>query len=235
MQYSRNEVAELSERVRRLERQNRRMRMCALVGLGMILALGFVGAALSGPPPGPTPVVSPVPAPSPPERGVPYHPPVPSDDTIRTKRLEIVDGTGRVRASLGTYADRGCVLKMYDTGGKLRASLSVNGDGSTDLKLLDVSGSARGGISAQADGSPQLFLKGKDVTLATAFDPISRRPVIMGSYGNEVVSGVSDNGIPYFTVRGKKAEGTAHIDVWDGNPRLLLRNKRGHENTIRAE
>jgi len=228
-EHNSQDLVSLTRRLERLERTNRRMRTAALGAVASLAALLLCGSSLLAPGPSPTPVPSGAGS-----RGSVSTPVViPTDDTVRTRRLEIIDGAGAVRASLASLADGTCALKIYDGNRKLRATLAIQADGKSEMSLCDSSGSSRGAMSVAADGTPELQMKGGNWTMGVMYDPISRRPVAMQAIGNCVILGVNSQGIPYVTLKGKRGVGTAHMNVWtDGNPRLLLRDGEGHEQSI---
>jgi len=230
-EHNTQDLISLTRRLEQLERSAKRIRTAVLAALASTAALLLFGTALSLPGPSPAPVPSPSGAGS---RGSVSTPvTVPADDTVRTKRLVIVDGTGATRASLASLADGTCALKIYDRNRKLRVTLSVQADGKAELNLCDNSGTRRGAMSVAADGVPELRLNGADWTIAALYDPFTRRPVLGQPVGNCVIAGVNAQGIPHLTLNGKRGVGTAHMDVWtDGNPRLLLRDGEGHEKSV---
>jgi len=72
----------------------------------------------------------------------------PVSDIVRTRRLELVDQAGTVRAILGTDDNRQTRLKLTDESGKDRAILEVNFAGDSSLDLLDADGRVRASIHA---------------------------------------------------------------------------------------
>ena len=104
-------------------------------------------------------------------------------DVLRTKRLELVDDEGKVRAVLGTNEDgvtslsvfdqsqrvrasleageipeQGSGLSVFDTNGKPRAVVGMHNDPDQDcyLTLLDVDGGHRAIVSFRTDGQAGL-------------------------------------------------------------------------------
>jgi hypothetical protein len=114
---------DLEARVKRLERENRRMRRGAI--LALVLAGGVV---LMGQAQGPR-----------------------VSDEVRTRRLSVVDETGQVRASIfmGTGVLAGPELQLADETGQVRAALGVPKAGPV-FSLIEESG--RVSISVLKDG-----------------------------------------------------------------------------------
>ncbi|MCE9581881.1 MAG: hypothetical protein K8T20_05120 [Planctomycetes bacterium] len=75
-------------------------------------------------------------------------------DTIRVKRLEIVDADGDMKMVLATAKDTGMpVIAMIDGGGKVRYTVALNADGSGAQVFTDTKGKPRIGLAINADGS----------------------------------------------------------------------------------
>jgi hypothetical protein len=119
------EVAEITERLTRIERKLRRCR-AALMGVALIAvaAAGRAAPSLLG--------AAEVPA-----------------SIIRAKAFEVVDDAGAVRASLATGGgDVG--LRLYDKAGSSRAALAMAGDGE-GLGLYDKAGNSRAALATGGD------------------------------------------------------------------------------------
>jgi hypothetical protein len=71
---------------------------------------------------------------------------------LRARALQIVDGRGRVRALLKTYADGQVVLKLSDANGLLRAKLGAGATGS-GIVLADETTEPGIHILASRDGT----------------------------------------------------------------------------------
>lgn len=112
--------------------------------------------------------------------------PIPVRDSLQAKKLEIVDGDGKVRIRLGP-ADAGYGLVVYDVDGRFRATLTdaplgavsqLSKDGGS-IKLMamkdgcgitirDKDGAPRA-VMLQQKGGPQIMLKdGKGRTVFSA-------------------------------------------------------------------
>jgi len=77
-----------------------------------------------------------------------------TENVLRTRRLEIVDDSGKVRAVLGTGENDVTDLSMFDASGKVRAALEVGevpGEAS-GLRLFDTNGETR--VSLYSDNDP---------------------------------------------------------------------------------
>jgi hypothetical protein len=107
----------LTQRLDRLERENRRWRQCAAVVGLCALGLALAGQAR------PTPVAK----------------------VISAERFSLMDASGRIRASLYTKNERGSpVLTFSDDAGTRRIVLGLTDGGSLGLDIFDQQG--RGGI-----------------------------------------------------------------------------------------
>lgn len=70
-----------------------------------------------------------------------------ASDIIRTRRLELVDAEGHVRAELTVGEDGRPGLGLLDKEGQVRARLVLGGDGVPMLTLWGKTGTLRGGVS----------------------------------------------------------------------------------------
>ena len=123
----------LEERIRRLERANRRLVIGATGGAIALVIVFGLGAAES-------PVVP---------------------DTLRARAIKVVDGDGTVRARLSTQGDGGSALYLYDTSARRRVGL-LHDDDQTALYLYDGSGDTRVGAAQFAHGGGGFALHGPD-------------------------------------------------------------------------
>jgi len=88
----------------------------------------------------------------------------PIEKTIRTNRIEIVDGKGNVRAVLGMTSNDEPRLALADRMGHIQAMLSIvpvpgNPDGIPSLRLLDKAGIPRTDISLNSGGNPVITFR----------------------------------------------------------------------------
>ncbi len=143
----------VSERITRLERENRRLKRTGAAVLVGLAALAVMGQA--------RPNVA---------------------RLIETERVVVRDLSGRTRAALGLAPDGSAGLALADANGKLRASLTlaldgrpslalfdgneknrialvVGPDGASSFALYDRDGESRAGLSVRADGSPEVVLQ----------------------------------------------------------------------------
>ncbi len=80
-------------------------------------------------------------------------------ETVRARRIEIVDERGRVRAQLNVEADGEAVFRLRDSEGEIRVKLGAGRSGS-GLLLLD--GSTEPGVQVLATSEgPSVTLTGK--------------------------------------------------------------------------
>ena len=134
----------LADRVQRLERQNRRLRIRWLLSLFIIiggvasamtmgaLALGNSSSALSA------------------ARGE-------TRRAISAQQFALRDEKGYMQAELAAQAT-GPLLRMWDAKGHPRVILSVHQDTGPELHLSDAKGKARAGLSLGLDGQPRFEL-----------------------------------------------------------------------------
>ena len=120
----------LTQRLDRLERENRRLKL-----LGALALLGLAALTLMGQT-APTPVAN----------------------TLEAERFVLRDGAGNVRASLGLRPDGTAALALADDTQRERLVLSVTAPGLAGLDLSDRAGQLRAGLNVRADGTAQLSL-----------------------------------------------------------------------------
>jgi hypothetical protein len=128
------EALSVEERLKRLGKENKRLRLLAwgvvvLAGGSLLLAASGVRAR-------------------PPQLG----------RIVEAERFVLRDASGKPRAVLGMDADEPG-LWLYDAGGKPRAALAVTAD-RPGLALYDASGNARAALAVTA-GGPALWLYDK--------------------------------------------------------------------------
>jgi hypothetical protein len=142
----------LTQRLDRLERDNRRLKIAGAILLLALAAVGAMGQVL------PKAVPKVVEA----ERFV-------LRDTkgkilatlieaLGTPALVLFDQNGKARAGLTVLPDGRPGLSLYDQNEKKRAGLTVVGDGTPSLALSDQNEKVRAGLGVLADGAPGLFL-----------------------------------------------------------------------------
>src|SRR5439155_5002260 len=113
-------LACLAERLDRLERAHRRLKLASSATVLLLLSAIGLGAAAPRSP-------QPIPEASPMGSAV---------DGVRAKRFVLVEDTGKVRAVLGA-ATRGAVsLELLDNDGKVRSVLIVDSSGMPRLELF---------------------------------------------------------------------------------------------------
>ena len=113
-------LACLAERLDRLERAHRRLKLAS--SATVLLLLSAIGLGVAAPrSPQPIPEASPIGS---------------VVDEVRAKRFVLVEDTGKVRAVLGA-ATRGAVsLELLDNDGKVRSVLIVDSNGTPRLELF---------------------------------------------------------------------------------------------------
>jgi len=113
------------QRLEKLERQNRRMK---LAGLGALIIAGAI--LLMGQTSGPRAL-----------------------SEVKANSFLLVDGSGRTRAVLHMMEHGGPGLALYDENGKARAVLGVVSDGTPVFGLYGANGNMRATLTAFSDGS----------------------------------------------------------------------------------
>jgi hypothetical protein len=137
----------LSRRVELLERDNRRWRRGASLGLLLFVSVALLGQA-------------------------PVLPGAPK--AIDAERFNLRDGAGNLRGSFGVTSDGTASLVLYNTAGIHQAGLGVLPDGSASMFLGSPAGRTVAELTLYRDGAPSLVVRdraGKTrVLLGTAAD-----------------------------------------------------------------
>src|SRR5215210_169325 len=87
-------------------------------------------------------------------------------EVLRTRRLEIVDEKGKVRAVLGAHENGSVGLDVFDNAGKIRASYSVADDAETSasgVQFFDADGKMRAHMTVRDDAEKSFGLSILDV------------------------------------------------------------------------
>ncbi|HEY7677088.1 MAG TPA: hypothetical protein VIG69_08440 [Candidatus Methylomirabilis sp.] len=126
------ELEVLSERVVRLERRHRRLRL-----VGMALVVGMAALVLGG------------------QART-------EERTVIAERFVLVDSGKKVRAGLRVTRDGAVSLILLDAEENTRAVLGLRSDGSPLLTLSDKEGEVHTLLTVRADKRPGLFFLGKD-------------------------------------------------------------------------
>jgi hypothetical protein len=121
-----SDVAELRVRLKKLERQYRRLKFTGSMVLVLAGASLLTGQAL------------------------------PNRRSVEAEEFVLRDSAGTPRAVLSLKAEGGPTLAFFDPSGKTRAWLGVRGGGSPYLLFADQAGKPRAGLSVKDDGSPDL-------------------------------------------------------------------------------
>src|SRR5439155_15865282 len=115
MDNEKSELPSMLERLSRVERQNRRLKLFGLVFLGGLATVVLMGQSS-------TPKVS---------------------DVIEAREFVLRGQNGTRRASLAVASDGSAAIHFYDNDGKRRAAFGVLSDGLPDLHLYDKDGATR--------------------------------------------------------------------------------------------
>jgi hypothetical protein len=128
-------LADLTQRLDRLERGNRRLRLAGVILLLALVAVGAMGQVLP--------------------KAVPK--------VVEAERFVVRDTRGKISATLGAGSGTTTpALSLADQNGKLRAGLAVLSDGAVGLVLADKDGNLRASIGLAADASSQVILYNKE-------------------------------------------------------------------------
>lgn len=119
-----------NERLARLERENRRMRIA-----GALILIAFVGIFLLG---------------------QATEPKVPG--RVSTRQLDIVDKDGNVRISIGSDDAGYAAINLVDKQGKDRGSFGMDPDGTPAVVIGDAVGKLRADFGTDRDGAPMMRL-----------------------------------------------------------------------------
>jgi hypothetical protein len=144
--------------------------------------------------------------------------PSPSHAQVMTVRnLIVTDEEGNVRAQLGISEEGRPRLDLVSKNGKLLASLaSTEAEGGTELRLNAKDGSPRVRLAVQEKGEPRLdFTMEKD--------------------GRSLASlHLSSDGWPELQLKGKEGSAGAAIEFINGNPRVVLEDKKAQSTAVLA-
>lgn len=123
----------VNERLARIERENRRMKMVGALMLALIAGVFLLAQTT----------------------------PPTVQETVMAKSFTLVDGSGNIRAALAVKDDGSAGLRYYDLEGKPRAFFDIGADGSPYLGFFK-DGKPRATFSTLADGTPGLWVYDKD-------------------------------------------------------------------------
>jgi hypothetical protein len=123
-------------------------------------------------------------------------------------------------------------LIVTDKEGNPRAQLAVSDAGEPRLDLVDKGGTSLASLALTAEGGSEFLLNSKDgsprVRLALLSKGQPRLDFTMEKDGRSVASlGLSSEGWPDLHLSGKEGKAAATMAFLDGNPRILLEDKKG--------
>ncbi len=140
----------------------------------------------------------------------------PRQQVVMTKKLIITDQDGNARAQLAVPDGGEPRLDLADQGGKPLASLALTHTGGAELRLNGTDGSPRVVLGIGGKGEPRLELT-------------------MGKDGRSTANlGLSPDGWPELRLNGKDGSAATSMVFVDGNPRVLLEDKKGQVNAVLA-
>jgi hypothetical protein len=120
------ELNGLNDRLERLERENKRLKLWGGIAAGGLLCIGLFGFA--------APVVC---------------------DIVTGERLVIRDTNGRQRVGIDAYRSSAPGLTLNDSNGRERAKLGLNDKGDVTLSFTDEKGGAKASYLFAAEGAPK--------------------------------------------------------------------------------
>lgn len=121
----------LARRVERLERETRRWKRAASLGLVVVAAVALLGQAA----------------------------PMGLAKLIEAERFNVRDPAGNLRAVLGTGADGATSLLLYNPAGVHQAGLGVMPDGTASIFLGNPAGRTVTELTLYRDGTPSLIFR----------------------------------------------------------------------------
>jgi hypothetical protein len=210
-----NEHGAIEERLEKLERQNRRMK---LAGLGAVVIAGaFVLMGQASGPGSDWKTVSG----GPPE--------------VRAKSFVLVDANGETRARLYMSAPaKGPELDLLDAKGNPRVELAVTSNGPA-LQLNDASGNPRAELGAAPNG-PGLILYDANGKLRAELAAAPNGPgLILGDANGNTeawLEGASNGPGPGLALYDANGKLRAELGVWQDGPALQLNDASGFETHI---
>ena len=78
-------------------------------------------------------------------------------ETLRVRRVEVLNSQGKTVAVLGISPTDGGVLLLYDANGSLRAAIGLTTKGDVAIDLNDASGRPKVTLQVSDDGSVTVF------------------------------------------------------------------------------
>ncbi len=138
----------------------------------------------------------------------------PHMQVVTVQKLIVTDKEGNPRAQLAVSEGGEPRLDLADKGGKPLASLALTGEGGAEFRLNGKDGGPRVRMAILGKGEPRL-----DFTIEND--------------GRSVTSlGLSPEGWPDLRLSGKEGSASASILFVNGNPRLLLEDKKKETNAV---
>ena len=119
------ESMNVNDRLARLERENKRLKVWGGLAAGGMLCLGLFGFA------------------------------APICDVVTGERLVIRDNSGRQRVGIDAYHSEVPGLTLNDTNGRERAKMALNEKGNVTLSFFDEKGTAKASYLFASDGAPK--------------------------------------------------------------------------------
>jgi len=156
----------------------------------------------------------------------------PVDEVLRTRRLELVDSSGDLRAVLGVDQTEQPHLTLYGSDGEPRLTLVLSGDTSPQLTLTDARGEPRALLELDADGNPRLGLfddQGR-IRLKLALSP-EAADLICGLHLWDGQSRKSRAGFwvqgqgPQLALSGEDRNSLVSLTHYDGGPLLVIHDE----------
>ena len=166
--------------------------------------------------------------------------PGPVADNVRSRRFELVDAKGEVRAVLGTQVDSGAPgFLVSDSAGRPRIALHVSPDDTPAFDLLDATGAPRVHVALGTDGAPVLTLFGPtekpaQALLTVTSDGAAHLRLAQGDGHTRLFCSLQPDGTPYLVADGRGRAAQALVRAARRQPRPPDAGRggpaaRGHE------
>lgn len=186
---------DLTQRIERLETQNRRMRVA-----GLAVVIAAVAAVLMG-------------------QGAPQSQPT-KRRVVEAEEFRLVGKDGNTRGLWHVYWDGTVKLSLTDKDEETRAGLAVHADGASGLAVWDKGEVVRAALHLSAEGWARLFLADKEGyhRIAMTINPDDLPALAMYDEDEKcrIVTGIGPDGLPGLTMYDKDrtaraALGTAEL------------------------
>jgi hypothetical protein len=164
--------------------------------------------------------------------------PAPVQDSVRARRFELVDESGRVRVVLGTQSDNGAPgLLISDSAGRPRIALHVSPEDAPAFDLLDASGAPRIHVALDTDGAPVVTLFGSteratQALLGVSADGSAHLRLVSPDGRTRLFFSLQPDGTPYLALMDPEGRPKLSLALPGGNPALLMLDADGRPRAV---